>query len=296
MSENKVVYFKELPSFIEGIAHHLGYQIHIMQIKEMYSLSYEVYSKEEEKIKDYIDTYFYLLNNVSNRGSQRIITKSIFLLTGKRIKKEKVENILSSFFSIKEEINIKKIIDFSFRIASLVKNRKDCYMYRFMIMNYLLIYYGFKQIRIFEHDYPFMDKAIKEYKEGNRENLEKIVILKEQSSKELPADYYSNLSEITLKDITQFFIINKNILIHNYKVESLAIFGSFAKGKERLDSDIDLIIKFEEYIPILKKNKYKEEIRKLVYQQFNRFCDIHIESETINENEIKIFKDYIKII
>ena len=141
-----------------------------------------------------------------------------------------------------------------------------------------------------------MDKAIKEYKEGNKENLEKIVILKEQSSKELPADYYSNLSEITLKDITQFFIINKNILIHNYKVESLAIFGSFAKGKEKQDSDIDLIIKFEEYIPILKKNKYKEEIRKLVYQQFNRFCDIHIESETINENEIKIFKDYIKII
>ena len=100
MSENKVVYFKELPSFIEGIAHHLGYQIHIMQIKEMYSLSYEVYSKEEEKIKDYIDTYFYLLNNVSNRGSQRIITKSIFLLTGKRIKKEKVENILTHSISI----------------------------------------------------------------------------------------------------------------------------------------------------------------------------------------------------
>ena len=65
MNNQKKVYFKEIPSFITTISNHLGYQIQILQVKDMFSLNYEVYSQEEEKIKDYLDTYFFLLNNSS---------------------------------------------------------------------------------------------------------------------------------------------------------------------------------------------------------------------------------------
>ena len=33
---NREIYFKDIPSFISKIVNHLGYQVHIMHIKEMY--------------------------------------------------------------------------------------------------------------------------------------------------------------------------------------------------------------------------------------------------------------------
>lgn len=295
MNNQKKVYFKEIPSFITTISNHLGYQIQILQVKDMFSLNYDIYSKEEEKIKDYLDTYFFLLNNSCNAVNERIIKKSLFLLTNKRVNKEKVEKILTNFYSIEEEINISKIIKLSFETSNLVKNKKDKYIYFLMLINYLLLHYNFKAIKYFSDDFSTLDEVINKYKENEKELLETYITLKEAMSKNLDEDYYKNLRKVSLKDITSYLYENKEILQKKYQVESLAIFGSFVKGKERLDSDIDLIVRFEKFIPLLKRNRYKEEIQEMIYQKFNRFSDIHIESELINENNIKTFKDNLKI-
>lgn len=295
MNNQKKVYFKEIPSFITTISNHLGYQIQILQVKDMFSLNYEVYSQEEEKIKDYLDTYFFLLNNSCNAVNERIIKKSLFLLTNKRVNKEKVEKILTNFYSIEEEINISKIIKLSFETSNLVKNKKDKYIYFLMLINYLLLHYNFKAIKYFSDDFSTLDELIDKYKENEKELLETYITLKESLSKNLDEDYYKNLRKVSLKDITSYLYENKEILQKKYQVESLAIFGSFVKDKERLDSDIDLIVRFERFIPLLKRNRYKEEIQEMIYQKFNRFSDIHIESELINENNIKTFKDNLKI-
>ena len=84
--------------------------------------------------------------------------------------------------------------------------------------------------------------------------------------------------------------------IKKYRIDSLAIFGSFAKGKERLDSDIDIMIRFEDFVPLLKRNQYVKEIEDKLFNKFNRFSDIHVENEIMSEQEIKIFKDNIKVI
>ena len=295
MNNQKKVYFKEIPSFITTISNHLGYQIQILQVKDMFSLNYEVYSKEEEKVKDYLDTYFFLLNNSCNAINERIINKSLFLLTNKRVNQEKVKTILTKFYSIKEEINISKIIKLSFETSNLVKNKKDKYIYFLMLINYLLLHYNFKAIKYFSDDFSTLDEVINKYKENEKELLETYITLKEAMSKNLDEDYYKNLRKVSLKDITSYLYENKEILQKKYQVESIAIFGSFVKDKERLDSDIDLIVRFEKFIPLLKRNRYKEEIQEMIFQKFNRFSDIHIESELINENNIKTFKNNIKI-
>lgn len=295
MNNQKKVYFKEIPSFITTISNHLGYQIQILQVKDMFSLNYEVYSKEEEKVKDYLDTYFFLLNNSCNAINKRIINKSLFLLTNKRVNQEKVETILTNFYSIEEEINISKIIKLAFEISNLVKSKKDKYIYFLMLINYLLVRYNFKAIKYFSDDFSTLDEVINKYKENEKELLETYITLKEAMSKNLDEDYYKNLRKVSLKDITSYLYENKEVLQKKYQVESLAIFGSFVKDKERLDSDIDLIVRFERFIPLLKRNRYKEEIQEMIFQKFNRFSDIHIESELINENNIKTFKDNLKI-
>ena len=295
MNNQKKVYFKEIPSFITTISNHLGYQIQILQVKDMFSLNYDIYSKEEEKIKDYLDTYFFLLNNSCNAINERIINKSLFLLTNKRVNQEKVETILTNFYSIEEEINISKIIKLAFEISNLSKNKKDKYIYFLMLINYLLLHYNFKAIKYFKEDLSTLDEVIDKYKANEKDLLETYITLKESLSKNLDEDYYKNLRKVSLKDITSYLYENKEILQKKYQVESLAIFGSFVKDKERLDSDIDLIVRFERFIPLLKRNRYKEEIQEMIFQKFNRFSDIHIESELINENNIKTFKNNIKI-
>lgn len=296
-SYKKKVYFKEVPAFISKIVDHLKIHVNIMQIKDMYSLNYpSIYSYEEERVRGYIDCYLYLLNNVNNFINYKILSKSYFLLTMKRINQKKFINILSEFLFIKEDMSINKIIDFSIKTSDLVGNKKDAYVYLLMLINYLLIHFNYKAIKYYPHEFKDLDRNIKEYKQGNKKPLYEFIIFKERTSKELPDNYYENLKEITLGEIVSFIKENKEIFIKKYKIESLAIFGSFVKEKARLDSDIDLIIRFQDFIPLLRQNSFIDEIKEIIFEKFNRFADIHIERDLLCEHDIKIFKDNIKII
>ena len=290
------IYYKEIPSFISKLIEHLGFSIHIMQVKEMHSLNYEVYSQEEEKVKDYLDTYSYLLSNCSNYLNERIISKSIFLLTGKKINKKKINEILSEFYSIKEEVSIQKIIKYSYLFSLLIRNKKERYGYLLMLMNYLLGYYHYRLIKIMPFEFKELDQVLNKYKKGETKELEDFIIYKESVSKRLHKNYYQELKEIKLIDIISYILENKQILQNKYKITALAIFGSFAKGKEHIDSDIDLIVKFDKYISLMKKKEYTEEIKEMMYQKFKRYCDLHVEEEMANANNIKTFKENIKVI
>ena len=290
------IYFKEIPSFITKISNHIGYQVQIFQVKDMYNGDYECFSSEEDRVKSYLDCYIFLLNNVPNVICKSIVEKAIFIMSQKRVNKSRLEEVISEFISIKEERNIKKIINISFNLSSLIRNNKDKYIFRLMIMNYLLLHYHYKAIKYYRGDFQILDQYLKEYSNGNKENLENYIISKEVESKELSEDYYKNLKEVTLEEIVEFIKINQEEFIKKYRIDSLAIFGSFAKGKERLDSDIDIMIRFEDFVPLLKRNQYVKEIEDKLFNKFNRFSDIHVENEIMSEQEIKIFKDNIKVI
>ena len=290
------IYFKEIPSFITKISNHIGYQVQIFQVKDMYNGDYECFSSEEDRVKSYLDCYIFLLNNVPNVICKSIVEKVIFIMSQKRVNKSRLEEVISEFISIKEERNIKKIINISFNLSSLIRNNKDKYIFRLMIMNYLLLHYHYKAIKYYRGDFQILDQYLKEYSNGNKENLENYIISKEVESKELSEDYYMNLKEVKLEEIVEFIKINKEEFIKKYRIDSLAIFGSFAKGKERLDSDIDIMIRFEDFVPLLKRNQYVKEIEDKLFNKFNRFSDIHVENEIMSEQEIKIFKDNIKVI
>lgn len=290
------IYYKEIPSFISKLIEHLGYSIHIMQVKEMHSLNYEVYSQEEEKVKDYLDTYSYLLSNCSNYLNERIISKSIFLLTGKKVNRKKVNELLSEFYSIKEEVDIRKIIKYSYKFSLLIRSKKEQYSYLLMLINYLLGYYHYRLIKIMLIEFEELDKALIKYRKGETKDFEDFIIYKESISKRLHKNYYQELKEIKLINIISYILENKELLQNKYKITDLAIFGSFAKGKEHIDSDIDLIVKFDKYIPLMKKKEYIEDIKEMMYQKFKRYCDLHSEEEIVNPNNIKTFKENIKVI
>lgn len=60
----------------------------------------------------------------------------------------------------------------------------------------------------------------------------------------------------------------KPILKEQFKVESIGIFGSYTKGTQRKDSDIDVLVEFEEsadlsLLDFIKLENYLSEVLKL---------------------------------
>jgi predicted nucleotidyltransferase len=60
----------------------------------------------------------------------------------------------------------------------------------------------------------------------------------------------------------------KPILKEQFKVESIGIFGSYTKGTQRKDSDIDILVEFEEsadlsLLDFIKLENYLSEVLKL---------------------------------
>jgi predicted nucleotidyltransferase len=88
------------------------------------------------------------------------------------------------------------------------------------------------------------------------------------------------------QEILHFLKDNKSELFSDYQLTKLGLFGSFARGEETDESDIDLIVEFEPNTENLTEKKHR--IKALAEKQFNREVDI------CREKYIKpYFKSYI---
>lgn len=91
---------------------------------------------------------------------------------------------------------------------------------------------------------------------------------------------------VTREEILEYLSRNKKYFRNNFHIVKIGLFGSYAKGDQRTNSDIDLIIEFERNTPNLYdlKNKLRTYIRE----------DLNIEVDICREKYIKpIFKDSI---
>ena len=87
-------------------------------------------------------------------------------------------------------------------------------------------------------------------------------------------------------EILEYLSRNKKYFRDNFHIIKIGLFGSYAKGEQSCDSDIDLIVEFERNTPNLydMKNKLRSYIRE----------DLDLNVDICREKYIKpIFKDSI---
>ena len=68
---------------------------------------------------------------------------------------------------------------------------------------------------------------------------------------------------MTKEDIKKVLIKNKRIL-KKYKVNKIGIFGSFATGKMKKKSDVDLLVEFEDMIDLFDFVHLNDEIQQIL--------------------------------
>ena len=72
--------------------------------------------------------------------------------------------------------------------------------------------------------------------------------------------------------ILQYLSINKQTISRKYHLRKMGIFGSYARNEQTPNSDLDLLIEFEDNTPNLTEKK--EFLRKEIQSVFNIHVDI----------------------
>ena len=72
--------------------------------------------------------------------------------------------------------------------------------------------------------------------------------------------------------VLNFIRENREFLARHFHIRKIGLFGSFARDEQRPDSDIDLVVEFEENTPDL--YDLKEELREFFRSRFHRGVDI----------------------
>jgi len=68
----------------------------------------------------------------------------------------------------------------------------------------------------------------------------------------------------SLSEIKKILKENKITLMKKFKIKNLGIFGSYVRSKQNKDSDVDLLVEFEEVIDLFEYVELGEYIKNLV--------------------------------
>jgi predicted nucleotidyltransferase len=77
---------------------------------------------------------------------------------------------------------------------------------------------------------------------------------------------------ITKEEILSYLKEQKPVFEREYKVVKIGLFGSYARGEQKENSDIDLIVEFKPGTEDLSEKK--ERIKSVVKSRFNRDVDL----------------------
>ncbi len=252
-----------------------------------------IQSKLEEKMKSAYDTYFYLLANNQNIFSSSLLKKFFYILKEEELAPDLITRLTDLFFKICVENSLENSIIFSHRtFQTMVELDSE---YRFLIS---LMFLNFSFVKVGIPALVFNETVLKELNElyifNSPSSLVSYITKFILESKKQDKSYYQNLKKLTFKEIFQI-LSDEKILLTQFGVKHLYIFGSFAQGTERLDSDIDLLAEFSLDITKENKQKNKDTLKQLYFEKFKRFVDLIEVGPYLSENLLKEINNCTKI-
>lgn len=285
---------KKIANFIEKVIHYFGNDMRHDTYKAVVYGEIEPVTATEETIKNYYDAYMYLLSNCKTPVSQTLLKKFFFILKSEVADESFLTRLSSYIFHSLEEPLIKKLINIPIFIYEELTGYDECErtMIPLMFFNYFLVRGGIPTI-------PFLTADIEEYaKLRNKKDidgLEKFVLKFIEKAKFQEKDYYDNLKQLDVVDVQKKFLEDKEVLINNYHIKHIYVYGSFGKEIERIDSDIDVVCDFSYDLTYQEKLEVAEKLSKHYFKVFNRYIDIHESGTYVNDFLIKTVQKYVKI-
>lgn len=223
--------------------------------------------------------------------------KFFYLLDGKEPDESLVIRLATKFFNIKNLPALEKAADFHMYVLSET-NGEDNYrnfLLPLMFFNYTLVNCKIPSLRFTLQALKLYQKLVKDMSEKGTPEMYRFFLEQLQQAQFQSKSFYKDAKPLSASQICQRIKSQKTLLQTQYGVQSVLLFGSFAKNLQRLDSDIDLMIVFSQDMSFEMKAKVIEDLSRYYFSLFRRFIDITEISEYLGDWTITQIIQYIKI-
>ena len=280
---------KTIVSFLEKLFTFLEYDISHERIKVVLYDDKGYETKSEEFIKDVYDAYVYLLRNSSNPFTSKLLTRFFFIYFGEAIDDNVTKRIVTNYFDYLNKPILESAVDFHIDVYKICDSfkEKDKIIISLILFNVFLIRNGIPTIKMSVVELKEYKKCLEDYLLNGKINLYNFFFQLFSTHKFLDCNYYKNLKDISLKDIYNVFNKDKELIKSKYQIKHLSVFGSFSKGTNRIDSDIDLLVSYSLDMTDAEKEEVSKEFKDYYFKKLNRFVDLNEISETLNDDFIK---------
>mgnify|MGYP002565263398 CR=1 FL=1 len=296
--EYMLVVRKHVSSFIEKILRCLGHDFRHDVFKSVVYDEKPYITPEEEKWKSYYDSFMYLMLNRHSPFTTSLVKRFMYLILNKELDDSLLLKITSKAFYLDNEFSIEALTRFymeSYECLNIL-SEQDCFIISFMLLNYFLVRHNIPCIKLIRSDFEeyvkLRDYALSDDKIPLCNFLKKIIL----KSKFQLIEFNNELKPISVDEIKKMFMGDKEDLKNKYKIENIYLFGSFSKNNERVDSDIDLLIKFEEGNSFEEKHKIINYLDKYYTDKLKRYIDFGEISDMLTDDFILENKRLLKII
>lgn len=288
MGKYELVVRKKVSQFIEKEFRYFGYDFNHDTYKKIVYGEIGFQTPLEEKLKSYYDACMYLLNNAKSPLTRKIINKTYYMIFDEPMNEITNLSIQSKLIELCDYSPIEKACEFHMFVYERLSylSELDKQIISLMFFNYILVKNDIPAIKLVGRDITKYVKKRENY-DDCKEQL--FMFFKDliENSFVIDRSYLDNLKEISVKDIYNTIYSMKDVLVKKYGVENIYLYGSFAKGTNRYDSDIDLLIKLSLDLTYDERVLIVDQLKELFFEKFNRFTDIEEIREFFGDDFIK---------
>ena len=233
------------------------------RIKQINNDDFPCINEQERDIKRFLNSCNYIFSNINQAFNEELVNQSYYLLTNKLMNENTVKNIVEVYYKNIDNAphTIAAIIHLTI-INHIEYNNNE---FAFIISNYIML----KKERWFLIPFEFCFGDYRIAVENNDISLLiRLFYDIEIVRKEKNACNYSfeEIVELVKKKHTE--------LIQKFKVNSLYLFGSFAKGNNNNKSDLDFMVIFDGSLINIEKKNNLNSLKNYLKNCFS--CDVDL--------------------
>lgn len=295
VKNKELIVRKRIVNILEKIFNYLGYEFRHDNYKSVAYGETCFLTPLEERTKNYIDAFVYLLSNRNMVLTSKVLSRFIYIIKQEEINCDILKRISSYYFFLDSFDELDKALKFSLFIYKELEflNHEEKLVISMMLFNYSLVKSNIPCVQLIVDELEEYERLI-ENKEYEKLYLFMYEVIK--NNKFQDKTYYQKLKPLTINNLKRKILKEKDKLKDIYKIKSIYIFGSFSKKTERIDSDIDMAVSLSLDLDEKEKEKIIKELKEYFYKAFKRFVDIHELMDVVHEDFIEEAVNIIKII
>lgn len=275
--EDKIIY-RSIKFFFE----YLGYDLFHEFYKKKWLDQVKAMTKQEKDVQSYISSFKFIYGNKSIGISEYLIRDSYYLLTGIRMSQKKINDILVSYYSVRENSAYVNATQIHRIILQNVKVNKK--QFAMLLTNYILLRNGHGLITIYPSEIDKYNYSIK-HLDRDWTYLYGFIVANEIHNRKANENVKNRPLKFTKDSFISKVLDYRKVLVNTYMIEHIYLYGSLSRGLSNPSSDVDLlIIMNDKEIPYYKKIELVSKCKKYLEKEM----DIRIDLIDIKSG-IKIF-------